>query len=341
MTRALTFATVRDPKAFAAMEPEWWALWHRSSSPTPFQSPAWLLPWWEAFAPGELCVVTIRDGDRLVALAPCYIDAAARERRILPIGISISDYQDIILDSAYADAAVACLQKDMPQIGSWDAWEFPELAPDAQALRLIAPSGYEADTEPCTACPVLALPPGPETLPGTIPVRKRRALRTARNRADRRGPVELIAAADEDSALAAFDMLIRLHRARWESKGESGVLADPRVRQFHRSAIPRLLRSGLLRIYMLRIAGHAAAVYYGFLLHDRAYGYLTGFDPAYEFESPSVILLGHAIAEAVRQKAREFHFLRGREPYKYGWGATDRWNQHRVFRPARAYANAS
>jgi CelD/BcsL family acetyltransferase involved in cellulose biosynthesis len=92
---------------------------------------------------------------------------------------------------------------------------------------------------------------------------------------------------------------------------------------------------------MLRIAGHAAAVYYGFLLRDRAYGYLMGFDPAYEFESPSVILLGHAIAEAVRQKAREFHFLRGRESYKYEWGATDRWNQHRVFRPAGAYARLS
>jgi CelD/BcsL family acetyltransferase involved in cellulose biosynthesis len=341
MRHALTFATIRDPKAFTALEPEWWALWQRAPSPTPFQSPAWLLPWWDAFAPGELCAVTVRDGDRLVALAPCYIEIAARGRRVLPIGISVTDYHDILLDPVRADAAAACLKQGMTQCGAWDAWEFPELAPGAQALSLIAPAGCEAQTEPCSACPVLALPPSMEELPCVFPMRKRRALRTAQNRADRRGSLDIIAAADEHSALAALDMLIRLHQARWESKGESGVLADPRVRQFHRTAIPRLLQSGLLRIYTLQISGHAAAVYYGFLCGDRAYGYLTGFDPAYEFESPSVILLGHAIAEAVREKAREFHFLRGREPYKYGWGATDRWNQRRVFLRAGAYARAS
>jgi CelD/BcsL family acetyltransferase involved in cellulose biosynthesis len=65
---------------------------------------------------------------------------------------------------------------------------------------------------------------------------------------------------------------------------------------------------------------------------DRAYGYLTGFDPTYEFESPGTIVVGYAIETAVREAAREFHFLRGREAYKYHWGAVDRWNRQRVFR---------
>jgi hypothetical protein len=40
----------------------------------------------------------------------------------------------------------------------------------------------------------------------------------------------------------------------------------------------------------------------------------------------------HAIEQALREGAREFHFLRGQEAYKYGWGAVDRWNQRRSFR---------
>jgi CelD/BcsL family acetyltransferase involved in cellulose biosynthesis len=38
------------------------------------------------------------------------------------------------------------------------------------------------------------------------------------------------------------------------------------------------------------------------------------------------VLIGHAIEEAAQQGAREFHFLRGREPYKYEWGGRDCWN---------------
>jgi CelD/BcsL family acetyltransferase involved in cellulose biosynthesis len=96
----------------------------------------------------------------------------------------------------------------------------------------------------------------------------------------------------------------------------------------------------VLRLLELRIAGLSAAVYYGFHHRKRAYGYLTGFDPDFSFESPGVILLAHAMEYAIREGASEFHFLRGREPYKYGWGAEDRWNYRRVFRRVDGYARA-
>jgi len=119
------------------------------------------------------------------------------------------------------------------------------------------------------------------------------------------------------------------------------VLADPRVRRFHGDAILGLLQAGLARLYALEIGGSTAGVYYGFVHAGRAFAYLHGFDPTYEYESPGTILVGHAIEEAVREGAREFHFLRGRESYKYRWGARDRWNRRRTFRRVEAYADAS
>jgi hypothetical protein len=44
------------------------------------------------------------------------------------------------------------------------------------------------------------------------------------------------------------------------------------------------------------------------------------------------MLWAHAIEQAIAEGAREFHFLRGPEAYKYAWGATDRWNMRRSFR---------
>ena len=45
-----------------------------------------------------------------------------------------------------------------------------------------------------------------------------------------------------------------------------------------------------------------------------------------------MILTAHAIEQAIAEGCREIDFLRGQEPYKYGWGAVDRWNVKRSMR---------
>src|SRR5690348_5126689 len=96
---------------------EWRDLWARSRA-TPFQSPAWLIPWWHHFHPGELFVVTIRHAQRLVGLAPFYIEVGALGRRILPIGISLSDYLDVMIDPEYRESAARALVTYVAEHGS-------------------------------------------------------------------------------------------------------------------------------------------------------------------------------------------------------------------------------
>ena len=87
-----------------------------------------------------------------------------------------------------------------------------------------------------------------------------------------------------------------------------------------------MLDAGMLRLYLLRIGGSTAAAYYGFTVNRSAYAYLSGFHPKFAALSPGTQIVAHAIEEAVREGAREFHFLRGGEAYKYAWGAIDRPN---------------
>ena len=72
------------------------------------------------------------------------------------------------------------------------------------------------------------------------------------------------------------------------------------------------------------MAGRIIAALYGFHHATRTYYYLGGFDPEFKQYSPGTILIAHAIAEAIREGATEFDFLRGREDYKYRWRAVDR-----------------
>jgi CelD/BcsL family acetyltransferase involved in cellulose biosynthesis len=334
MKADLVASEIGDVEALAALQAEWWHLWRRAPSATPFQSPAWLIPWWRSFHPGELFAVAIRHGAQLVALAPLYLEHDALGRRILPVGISVSDYLDVLLDPAWAAAAGQRLVDYIADHGGrWDEWSLEELAPGASALGLPTPARCQDSRSRQSPCPVLTVHPRAESIWSFVPARKRRDAKLAHNRAARRGAV-VIDAADAANVPEMLDVLFRLHGARWQDRGTGGVLESDTVRSFQRAAAPALASAGLLRLWVLRIDGEPAAAHYGLAHGTRAYSYLTGFDPAFAFESPGVILLAHAIEHAWAEGASEFHFLRGPEPYKYEWGAVDRWNVRRSFRHA-------
>ena len=331
MTGALVTEVLRDGAALAALEADWWSLWRRARAATPFQSPAWLIPWWREFRPGALLTLAVREQGRLVGLAPFYVEQGPLGRRLLPVGISLSDHLDVLLDPDCERGAAAALAEAASREGGWERWELEELQPGAAAFALPLPEGCFEERASASACPVLALPEGAANLADALPRKKRRDLNQARSRAARRGEVA-VEAATALSAPAFLGELFRLHALRWESRGEAGVLADDPVRRFHHAALPGLMAAGLLRLRLLRIGGRAVAAYHGFPHRGREYAYLTGFDPEYDFESPGMILTAHAFEEARAEGAREIHFLRGQETYKYGWGAVDRWNGRRSFR---------
>ncbi|MDX7950321.1 GNAT family N-acetyltransferase [Lichenihabitans sp. Uapishka_5] len=308
--------------------PEWWALWSRSAQATPFQSPAWLLPWWQVFHPGPLMSVAVRRDGLLVGLAPFYLEDGPYGRRLLPLGIGMTDYLDVLIDGAPApDVAEAFAKAYVAEGGRWDVWSLEELRPDAVACSL-AFGTLEGEPQGQSAAPVLALP---ATVAEWERSRGGRRWRRAWNRVQRHDRVG-IAESDGLSGPDLFEALIELHGRRWAAKGEPGVLANPDVRLFHRTAVPHLRASKLLRSFGLQVEGQTVAAYYGFAHRGESYAYLNGFNPDWGFESPGTALIGTAIRCAIGQGQRRFHFLRGQEPYKYLWGAEDRWNVVRTLR---------
>ena len=341
MMAPLRTEIVADPAALSALEAEWWDLFARCPAATPFRSPAWLLPWWRVFAPGPLRTVAVRRGGDLVALAPLYLEEASR--RLLPLGIGLSDDLDMLVPPAAHHAPVA--GRDTPDDGhdlgavvldalaafdGWDVLSLEELGPTSPALAWAVPRGWSAEDADQSRCPVLAWDDGGRDVGAVVPPGKLRKLRMARHRADRRGAAVEIAT--PDTALAHVEALFRLHAARWESRGEAGVLADPAVQAFHRDAAPRLAAAGLLHATLLRIDGQVAGVFHGLRRGRQLFAYLGGFDPAFAYESPGTVLMGHALETMMRDGAGTLNLLRGQEAYKYEWGAVDRIHRRRALR---------
>jgi CelD/BcsL family acetyltransferase involved in cellulose biosynthesis len=321
---------IGDIPGLENLVPEWWVLWKKIPASTVFQTPAWILPFWRTFAPGKLCAIAIRIGERLAGLAPLYLETGNLGRRVLPIGIGLSDYCDVLLDPELASPAGAQMAEALAAIGDWEVCEFSELHANACALQLATPQGSSTEIRDGSIAPVLEIPPDANTVWDAIPRKKRHDLRHATAATGARGEARFSAATAENAQDWLSD-LVRLHNARWISRGEPGVFADPRVVQFHSLALPHLFARDLARIYRLTIGATVSAVYYGFFDRGRCFGYSTGFNPAFPECSPGALVLAHAIEQGMRSGAREFHFLRGHEAYKFSWGAMARQSRSRLF----------
>jgi CelD/BcsL family acetyltransferase involved in cellulose biosynthesis len=166
-----------------------------------------------------------------------------------------------------------------------------------------------------------------------LPRGLRRNLRRYREQLSREAAIEFRAgAAPQDLA-----PLFGLHRIRWgEMKGESGVLAEPGVEPFHRHVAEGFSRRGWLRVWRLLAGGLPACVIYGFAWRGLAAFYISGFDPRWARYGPGTLTIGFAVEDLIAEGVRELHFLRGREPYKYVWGARDRVNRTLRLAGARA-----
>jgi CelD/BcsL family acetyltransferase involved in cellulose biosynthesis len=317
-------------KEMEALVPDWIGLWQRVPGATPFQSPHWLLPWWRQFGTGMPRIFTARAEQRLIGVLPLYELHEPGCVKLLPIGISVSDYIDALADPAYPDVTDVLIAASC-DIPGWQECHLPDLPPDSALSRAAAPSGLAETRQSGPCCPVLALPSDPADLATVVPRKTLRDVRQAHARSETVGSV-VLDTADLDTIDLALDDLFRLHEERWRERGEAGVLADPAVRAFHRDAARAFCEAGVLRLYRLRIGDTVAGVYYGFQHRGNAYAYLGGFDPEMTRLSPGAQLLDHAIRAAITEGAREFHFLRGGESYKYAWGAIDRLNTSRTFR---------
>lgn len=322
---------IGDRARLHALAPPWAALCDRARGCSPFARPEWLLPWLEIFGGGcRLRVLAVEDAGELVALLPATELAGPRGPALGLMGGDLGDHHDAPVDDAAGAAArlaVAAALADGAARGSWATVTFDRLREDGW-LRTLAGAlpgdwagRHEAEDDP--PCPTLVAPPDADDLADVLPDGFAYRVGRAMRKAERAGGLELRAAATGGEALSLFDALSAFHAARWRSRGQSGVLAHPDVQRFHQQVIPAMQRAGVLRLFGLTLGGGLAGVVYGLRAHGRFSFYLSGFDLARDEASPGTLAVAGAIQHELRAGVRVFDFLRGREPYKYRFGARD------------------
>lgn len=307
------------PPGLGDIAAEWQQLWRTVPEVSPFLAPAWLGAWAEIYAPGRTWAVALRDGGRLVALLPAFV----WDSTLMLAGTGPSDHGGMLILPGYECWAEPLLKTGADEVEEpFDRIDLQQLPPQSP-LAEAEIAGWHARTEAGDACVALPLDRP------AMPKKARADWRYVVRRLEREGGIiDLIARHEITDGIAELE---RLHRLRWRTQDQPGMLVDPLLRVLLATAAPRLANDGLLRLHRLRFGSETIAVLLALRGGDSICYFLSGFDPAYTRFSPGTALVGSAIAEAAREGASTFDFLRGGEAYKYRWGAEDRPRLRRSF----------
>lgn len=289
----------------------------------PFCSARWQLAWWtHARPPGaRLATVLVRDGDRLVGLAPGYTERSATGVRVWrSLGAGVCQQVEPFAapgheeESARAIAAAlaaarpgpSCLLLEGVRAGS----PWPGL------LAAAVPGGRRGRAVVLGRIGSLALETGGLDYDSWFMTKSshfRQRLRRQRRKADERGGTFRLAGPDD--AAADIETFLHVHGGRWEDRGGSRAVTAA-VEAMLRDAGPRLVADGRLRVWTLEVDGRPAASSLVFVAGAEAGYWLNGFDAAYADLEPSKISILHVIEDAFTVGARRLDLGEGAFAYK-------------------------
>ena len=123
------------------------------------------------------------------------------------------------------------------------------------------------------------------------------------------------------------------------SHGQASPFANRSYAGFHQEVIEQLAPEGIARLYLLAFDGRPVAFQYGFLYREKYYDFQNGFDARIREHSPGDVLLQLILNDLIRQKVKEFDFLRGDESYKAFFADQQRRTESTLVcrRPGAAY----
>jgi CelD/BcsL family acetyltransferase involved in cellulose biosynthesis len=304
--------------ALQRLQPDWSELHTLDHRGTPFQSPAWLIPWWEAFGSGRLFTLAVFDGSALVGLAPLFIHPWQDRRQVTLLGNGLSDRLGLLIRPGYDNAVLYAVFAALLEVQDhWDLCDFRDLDAADPLLTHTPPPGLRISSEDLSPCFAIRLPATAEAFDASLASAVRRNLRHYRRDFHAHGPLSFETISGPHGFDEAFAALLRFHKLR---RGDDGSFT-PEEEAFHLSAARLELEAGGTRLCVLRSGHTICALIYGLVRRDRFYACLGAFNPDFAEFRPGWLVLDFAVKSAIAEGLTWFDFLRGDEEYKKLWRA--------------------
>lgn len=325
------------------LQDEWNALLEESYAHVPFLRYEYLRIWWQTRGGGEwpeaeLAIVTARENERLVGIAPLFYAPDHRgEPALLLLGsIEISDYLDLITRpqdlGAFLEELLPFLrQADLP---TWRSLELDNVLEDSPTLpaleRAAQQQGWSFSLEKLQHSPCIPLPGDWERYLASLDKKQRHEIRRKMRRAaEASPPARWYLVNDPQRLEEEIEAFLELMR---HDQDKAAFLSEA-MQEHMRLTIRCAFESGCLSLAFLEVNGEKACGYLSFDYLNRIWVYNSGMNQRFKDYSPGWVLLGHLLQWANENQRQAFDFLRGNEDYKYRFGAVDRFVMRATLRP--------
>src|SRR5690349_12927953 len=181
---------------FQALEGDWRALARRCTCCTVFQSWEWISAWWCAFGRDrELRVAAVRQGDRLLAVAPWTERRLSGIRLIEFLGAGRTDYLGFLIDADRPELLETLFGALKERAGEWDLLWLRDMPLDVlqvSGLRAaILTSGLDGKVRPWDVAPYLPTTGDWDAYAGSRSTNFRSDLKRKRRRLEQAGAVTI------------------------------------------------------------------------------------------------------------------------------------------------------
>ena len=315
----MTTLKIHD-EAFDRIRGEWAGLLEQTSRPIPFLTPAWQRVWLDHFqGDREVRVLTARDGERLIGVAPLLVKDNAAEF----IGhYSICDYMDAAVTPGFERAFYDDLLAHLAAAGitSMDLRGLRDCSPTLAPLcEAAAAGGWNVGREDEAVSPAVELPADWEAYLGTLSKKDRHELRRKMRRLESAGgDVQLKIITEAAEALEMLPTLFHLMRISNHHKEE--FLDRPGMETFFADMTRTMADEGMLRFYFLMFDNVPVATVLNFDVGGGLYMYNSGYEPTYSHYAVGLMSKAMLLRDAIENGRTLVDFMRGDESYKYDLG---------------------
>ncbi len=340
VSRAYTVHVADTLAEFDALESEWSALVQKSNV-TVFQTFEWQRMWWKHFKENDssarVHIVTLRHEDRVVAIAPFYMETIrmfGHVRRLQFIGTGITDYLNIVCERSCETACIAAFASYLAANTSlFDVLHLVDMQGRSRTHSVLnnalSQRGFHGGCFLNELCPRMKTLESWEATLESFPTSKRKRLRQLQRKVESTfSSIALDEVTDPGDIPNAMMTLIELHQKRWNDIGYPGAFADPRVNAFHRAMAELAFKRGWLFLAFLTFDGKRVACNYGLKYGKDFFHYLSGNDIGADLQKYSVgrVLHIYTIKELAPRGVEVYDFMRGPEEYKYYFNSEDETN---------------
>lgn len=316
---------ITNIESLKKVEEEWNSLLFSSEWNCIFLTHEWLTSWWKCFSEdSSLEILLFRDEEGVLFGAAPFM----KKDGILQFICSqeVSDYCDVFAARGrreeFYENLMNYLETNYPDLRKIELMNIKASSPTLDFLpRLASRQKFSCFCVEKEAVLMLEIPSSYDDYLAGLGKKNRHELRRKLRRLEELKGIKIEKITDADGLRSSLRTFIALHKRSsplkeefWDKEG----MVD-----FFHELVRRFSRRKWVELNFLIHENKALAALLNFPYENQIYFYNAAFDRDFARFSPGIFLFNYCIKQAISEKKQRVDFLRGRERYKYYFGAKE------------------